>query len=87
MCSFVFDGVINTTAGIRRSTSEFSFHHTAGSNTLITNGIEDPWQWAAERVPNSNINQIGLMADCDTCGHCGDLHTPKDADSDSMVAI
>lgn len=42
MCTFLFEGV-NATAGILRSKSEFSFHHTAGSNTIITNGVEDPW--------------------------------------------
>ena len=83
MCTFLFTGV-NATAGIERSSSEFSFHHTAGSNTIITNGVEDPWQWATELNPNANINQIGLMADCEDCGHCVDLSTPKDDDSDVL---
>lgn len=28
---------------LKRSSNEFAGHHTAGSNTLITNGSEDPW--------------------------------------------
>ena len=86
MCTYIFPGV-NTTAGIQRTLSEFSFHHTAGSNTIFTNGIEDPWQWLTEREPNSNINQIGLMSDCDDCGHCADLFTPKDGEPEVLTAV
>jgi len=55
MCTFLFTGV-NATHGIERSLSQFSFHHTAGSNTIILNGVEDPWQWATELHPNEKIN-------------------------------
>jgi len=64
----------------KRSSDEFAGFHTAGSNTIITNGGEDPWQWATELEPNTDINQVGLMADCTDCGHCADLYTPKDTD-------
>ena len=70
-----------------RSVSEFAGRHTAGSNTLITNGVEDPWQWATELSPNEDINQVGLLADCDDCGHCAELYTPKDSDPESRQEV
>lgn len=72
---------------INRSITEFAFHHTAGSNVLITNGGEDPWQWATELHPNREINQLGLIADCDDCGHCADLYTPKDSDKKELIHV
>ena len=72
---------------IDRSISEFSGHHTAGSNTIITNGVEDPWQWATELNPNTSINQYGLMADCEDCGHCAELYTPQDSDKPELKQV
>lgn len=86
MCTFLFAGV-NATHGIERSLSQFSFHHTAGSNTIILNGVEDPWQWATELHPNEKINQVGYMVDCEDCGHCVDLSTPKKDDKMELQHI
>jgi len=72
---------------IKRSVGEFAFHHTAGSNTVITNGGEDPWQWATELNPNKSIHQYGLIADCDDCGHCAELYTPKDSDDPKLKEV
>lgn len=79
-CEDIFGVHLN----INRSISEFSGHHTAGSNTVITNGGEDPWQWATELNPNTAINQFGLMADCEDCGHCAELYTPQDSDKPEL---
>lgn len=70
---------------IKRSVAEFAGHHTAGSNVFISNGGEDPWQWATELKPNHRINQFGSIADCDDCGHCGDLYTPKKGDKPELI--
>jgi len=70
-----------------RSIDEFAGLHTAGTNTMITNGGEDPWQWATELEPRKELGQIGLMADCADCGHCADLYTPKDTDPESLVDV
>lgn len=85
-CKEIF-GIDNINKTIQRSISEFSGHHTAGTNTIITNGGEDPWQWATELAPNESLNQKGLMADCDDCGHCADLYTPKDDDKPELKAV
>mmetsp|Transcript_12866 Transcript_12866/g.21762 ORF Transcript_12866/g.21762 Transcript_12866/m.21762 type:complete len:205 (-) Transcript_12866:111-725(-) len=70
---------------INRTLGEFSFHHTAGSQTIFTNGGEDPWQWATELKPESKLNQTGFLSDCADCGHCGDLYTPSDSDPKELV--
>lgn len=83
MCHEVYGVKLN----IERSISEFSGRHTAGSNTVFTNGGEDPWQWATELHPNEDINQVGLVADCDDCGHCAELYTPKDEDPQELKDV
>lgn len=75
-CEDIFGLKLN----IERSISEFSGYHTAGSNTVITNGGEDPWRSVTELNPNASINQFGLTADCEDCGHCAELYTPRDTD-------
>jgi hypothetical protein len=72
---------------IKRSVTEFAGPHTAGSNVLITNGGEDPWQWATELNPDASLNQKGLMADCEDCGHCAELYTPKEGDKDELKEV
>jgi len=72
---------------INRTIAQFSFHHSAGSDTVYTNGVEDPWQWATELKPNSAIGQYSLMSDCTDCGHCVELYNPKDSDSDSLKKV
>lgn len=60
--------------------SEFAGFTISGTNTFFVNGVEDPWQWAAMRTANANLQQIARVADCDNCGHCVELYTPKDSD-------
>lgn len=70
---------------INRSIAEFAFPRTEGSNIVITNGAEDPWQWATEKQPNNAVNQLGLISECTDCGHCVELYTPKGDDSEALV--
>jgi len=79
-CNFLFDVDIQ----INRTVSEYSFRHTAGTDTVFTNGREDPWQWATERQPLASLNQVGGLANCTNCGHCADLYTPKDSDAQEL---
>lgn len=69
---------------INRTIAEFSGSHTKGSNTIFTNGAEDPWQWATELNPIAQLNQVGLMSNCDDCGHCVELYTPKETDPKAL---
>jgi len=82
MCSFLFHA--DTDKGIKRSISQLAGQHISGSNTIFINGIEDPWQWATERNPIKKLNQKSIMADCEDCGHCADLYTPKNSDSSNL---
>lgn len=72
---------------INRTITQFSWTHTAGTNTIFTNGIDDPWQWATELNPEAKLNQVGLMANCTDCGHCADLGTPKDSDPSQLKEV
>jgi hypothetical protein len=42
------------------------------SNIYFTNGIEDPWQWAAIRNTISP-SLPATVVDCEECGHCVEL--------------
>jgi len=78
LCSEVFD---NTTMKINRAYMEFGWENIfSGNHTILANGGEDPWQWATKRDSDSTLNQVSLISDCDDCGHCAELYTPKDSD-------
>lgn len=70
---------------INRTRSIFSFRHYAGTNTIFTNGNEDPWKWGTELHPNGHLGQVQIEANCNNCGHCGDLYTPKNSDPQELV--
>lgn len=33
---------------------------------------------------NESLNQVARVSDCDNCGHCVELYTPSDNDSDEL---
>ena len=49
---------------------------------IMTNGAEDPWQWASKTNSSGDIDS--LYIDCDDCAHCVDLYTPTDSDSQQL---
>jgi len=52
------------------------------TNLIMTNGCEDPWQWAS-----INTSQNGIKAyyiECEDCAHCVELYTPSENDSWSL---
>jgi len=49
---------------------------------IMTNGGEDPWQWASKTTSSGDIESI--LIDCDDCAHCVDLYTPKDSDAQTL---
>ena len=65
----------------------YDHKHQAGSNTLLINGADDPWQHATEKNSNHLKNQLSLMAQCENCGHCMDQDTPRKTDKKEYVAI
>ena len=72
---------------IEESIAEYSFDHIAGHNIVFTNGSEDPWQWATDRKPLASLQQYGATAHCEGCGHCAELYTPKEGDSDDLNRV
>ena len=78
-CSRVFPE-IQITPLINYSLPELAGFAIAGTNTFFVNGGEDPWRWAAVQESNKKLHQIARVADCDNCGHCVELYTPKDSD-------
>ena len=44
---------------------------------LLTNGIQDPWQWASVRaLPHDTHLDLDVMImDCDVCGHATEFST------------
>jgi len=77
--------LFNSTPMINRTRKEFAFYRQAGTNTVFTNGVEDPWQYATERKGVIEFGQTSLMSDCTDCGHCAELYTPKPSDSMELV--
>jgi len=55
-----------------------------GTHIFAANGSEDPWQWATIQTNNTALNQIARTSDCPTCGHCCELHTPKEDDAANL---
>lgn len=53
----------------------------ATSQTIFTNGVEDPWKHASITTSREGITAIEI--DCENCAHCVDLrgNTPSDSDA------
>ena len=83
-CSRIFPG-IQIGPNIKQTDSEFGGFSIKGTRTFFVNGGEDPWQWAAMRQADPHFEQIARVADCNDCGHCVELYTPKDSDPMQVV--
>lgn len=84
LCWDIFDAGLD----INRSVIEFAKNKVHGTNIVFTNGDEDPWRWATdEHMYIPELGQKALLADCDDCGHCADLYTPKDSDPKSLQYV
>ena len=47
---------------------------------FFANGGEDPWRWATQQESKPWLGQVSVLSDCDDCGHCAELYTPKPGD-------
>ena len=81
-CTDIFDGKITSDIfpKAEQTTIDQGGFDTAGTNIFFANGGEDPWQWATQRENRPSLNQVSKISDCDGCGHCTELYTPKDSD-------
>ncbi len=55
------------------------------SNVIALQGSDDPWLTAGITT-SLGPDYPAIIADCDDCGHCGDLSAPKAADPPSLTA-
>ncbi|CUG93411.1 serine carboxylase, putative [Bodo saltans] len=53
------------------------------SNVIALQGADDPWSTTGVRT-SLGVNYPAVIADCEDCGHCGDLMTPSDTDPVSL---
>ena len=42
------------------------------TNTILSNGAEDPWQWATKNTTTGSMTSV--YVNCNDCGHCVDFH-------------
>lgn len=53
------------------------------TNVIALQGADDPWSTTGVRV-SLGPNYPAVIADCEDCGHCGDLMTPSESDPISL---
>jgi len=87
-CKRLFGDIFPEVADAHLTNSFYGGLLTKQGRTFYVNGAEDPWQWAAMRTHfDEHTNQISRIADCDDCGHCVELYTPKDTDPQEVKDI
>ena len=52
------------------------------TNAILSNGGEDPWQWATKTTTTGSMTS--LVIDCDDCGHCVDFHGANSTDPQAL---
>jgi hypothetical protein len=55
------------------------------TNVIALQGSDDPWQTAGVQQ-SLGPNYPEVLAQCNQCGHCGDLMNPMPSDPESLVA-
>ncbi|KAJ6231690.1 peptidase s28 family protein [Anaeramoeba flamelloides] len=65
---------------------EFGSNEIKSTNTYFSNGNNDPWQWAGVRSTLSETQPAHVILGDSThdCGHCIDLHEPKEDDPQDL---
>jgi hypothetical protein len=53
------------------------------TNVIALQGADDPWSTTGVRT-SLGVNYPAVLADCEDCGHCGDLMTPSGSDPVSL---
>ena len=80
-CSDMFGGLDMTNLPkAKQTTIDQGGFNTAGTNIFFANGGEDPWHWATQLENRPELNQVSRISDCNDCGHCTELYTPKESD-------
>jgi len=78
-CHFIFPTFYERPL-VELTDSNFGGFLIKSTRTFFTNGVEDPWKWAAMRTADEKLDQVAMVADCVDCAHCVELYTPKPSD-------
>eukprot|EP01015_Nassula_variabilis_P007688 TRINITY_DN1595_c0_g1_i10.p1 TRINITY_DN1595_c0_g1~~TRINITY_DN1595_c0_g1_i10.p1 ORF type:complete len:164 (-),score=22.35 TRINITY_DN1595_c0_g1_i10:116-607(-) len=81
LCQAAFGA--NIWPDIENTNNQFGATLLRATNLIMTNGIEDPWQWASEK--QSHGSMIAMVIRCEGCAHCIDIVNPKPDDSIRLV--
>lgn len=71
-CQAVFGDVVNPAKGVEAITKLYGGKHPQGHKIFFSNGGDDPWQRASV-LKSISDDEVANLAQCDLCGHCGDL--------------
>ncbi len=72
-CFDIFGDVVDPSAGVAAIIQRYGGDQPHGHKIFYANGADDPWQRASV-VTTLSEDQPAFLAQCDLCGHCGDLH-------------
>ena len=64
--------------------NEFGGKNLRSANTLIINGVEDPFSWTSLNFTSTNSDITSYLIDCPDCGHTIDLVAPKANDPPAL---
>lgn len=88
-CDAVFGkGATDAATATAAINAKFGGAAPTGESIFFSNGSDDPWQQAsiARLDDPDSASEPAVLAVCDTCGHCGDLHEPGSDDPDNLTA-
>ncbi len=57
---------------VDRFNNDFGGVDLRTTNTILSNGGEDPWQWATKNTTTGSMTSV--YVNCNDCGHCVDFH-------------
>lgn len=77
-CRAVFGDAIDTRAGVAAVKQRYGGAKPRGHKIFFSNGGDDPWQRASVLTSLSD-DEVANLAQCDLCGHCGDLRADPDS--------
>jgi len=63
---------------IQKFNNDFGGVDLRTTNAILSNGAEDPWQWATKNTTTGSMTSIYI--NCNGCGHCVDFHGDNSTD-------
>ena len=71
-CQAAFGAIVDPAKGVQQILAKFGGAHPQGHRIFFSNGGDDPWQRASV-LQSLADDEVANLAQCDLCGHCGDL--------------